>query len=114
MEGIQRLEENLEQLAQKGSDFEFYSRYLQGLPNQVIQAQNRYNVAKADMESFVPFKFLLDTAFEAERKVYPIRWLIVFVTTFAAGFMGIMIIMVYENLQKKGIINPKSKNPSKS
>ena len=113
-EGIERLEENLEKLAQKGSDFEYYSRYLQGLPNQVIAAQNRYNVAKADMESFIPFKLMLDTAFEAERKVYPIRWLIVFISTFAAGFMGVMIIMFYENLQSKGIIKPKQKNPSKS
>ncbi len=113
-EGIERLEENLEKLAQKGSDFEFYSRYLHGLPGQMIHTQNRYNVAKADLENFVPFKLLLDSAFEAERKVYPIRWLIVFITTFAAGFMGIMIIMFYENLVNKGIIKPESVTSSKS
>jgi uncharacterized protein involved in exopolysaccharide biosynthesis len=57
--------------------------------------------ARADLENFVPFKFLIDEAFVAEKKVYPVRWLIVFLATFAAGFMGTLSIMTYENLTQK-------------
>ncbi len=109
IEGIEALERSLGKVANYGGAYLFTSTYLWGISGQVVQIQRRYQEAKADLESFVPFKFVLDYAFEAERKVYPVRWLIVFVSTFAAGFMGVMILMVYENLLTKGLIKTKRK-----
>ncbi len=108
-DGVEALERSLGNVASYGGAYLYTSTYLWGISGQVIQIQRRYQEAKADLESFVPFKFVLDYAFEAERKVYPVRWLIVFVSTFAAGFMGVMILMVYENLLTKGIIQTKRK-----
>ncbi len=106
-EGVRALEERLNVLSDYGGAYVFNEAYLSNISEHLIMIQRRYQEAKSDLESFVPFKFILDSAFEAERKVYPIRWLIVFLTTFAAGFMGVMILMVYENLQEKGIIKQK-------
>ncbi len=105
-DGVRRLEDRLGMLGDYGGAYVFNTAYLTNVSEHLIMIQRRYQEAKSDLESFVPFKFVLDSAFEAERKVYPIRWLIVFLTTFAAGFMGVMILMVYENLQAKGIIKP--------
>ncbi len=109
IDGVEALERSLGNVASHGGAYLYTSTYLWGISGQVVQIQRRYQEAKADLESFVPFKFVLDYAFEAERKVYPVRWLIVFVSTFAAGFMGVMILMVYENLLTKGIIKTKTK-----
>ncbi len=112
-EGVRALEDNLEVLASSGGAFIYMTNYLRSISGQEIHMQRRYQEAKADLQSFLPFQYVLDSAFEAERKVYPIRWLIVFLSTFGAGFMGVMILMVYENLLNKGIIKTKSKQLSK-
>jgi capsular polysaccharide biosynthesis protein len=104
VQGIESLEGRLSSLGEFGGAFLYNQAYLQNITEHLIMVQRRYLEAKSDLENFLPFKFIIDTAFEAERKVYPVRWVIVFLSTFAAGFIGIMIIMVYENLQVKGII----------
>lgn len=111
--GINALEDNLGNLASFGGAFIYMSNYLRGISGHEIQMQRRYQEAKADLENFLPFTFVLDSAYEAERKVYPVRWLIVFISTFAAGFMGVVLLMVYENLLDKGIIKSRSKKLSK-
>jgi len=113
-EGVERLEDRLSLLGDYGGAYVFNNAYLINVSEHLIMIQRRYQEAQSDLESFVPFKFVLDEAFEAERKVFPIRWLIVFISTFAAGFMGVMIIMVYENLVSKGIIKPKTAKTPKA
>ncbi len=113
VEGVKALEDNLEVLAAGGGAFIYMSQYLRIISGQEVYMKRRYQEAKVDLENFLPFQFVLDSAFEAERKVYPIRWLIVFLSTFGAGFMGIMVMIVYENLLNKGIIKTKSKKPLK-
>ncbi len=113
-EGVEKLEKRLALLGDYGGAYVFNTAYLINVSEHLIMIQRRYQEAKSDLESFVPFKFILDEAFEAERKVFPIRWLIVFISTFAAGFMGVMIIAVYENLVRKGIIKTKKAKPTKS
>ncbi len=106
-QGVSALEERLERLGEYGGAYLLHAAYLSNVSEHLIMIQRRYQEARTDLENFVPFKFVLDSAFEAERKVYPVRWLIVFLSTFAAGFLGIMILMVVENLQAKGIIASK-------
>ncbi len=111
-EGVRNIDERLAMLGDHGGAYVFHAAYLSNVSEHLIMIQRRYQEAKSDLESFLPFKYVLDSAFEAERKVYPVRWLIVFLSTFAAGFMGVMIIMVYENLLDKGIIKQKQAKTS--
>lgn len=113
-EGIRVLEERLALLGDYGGAYVFNAEYLANLAAMLIQIQRRYQEAQSDLESFVPFKFILDSAFESERKVYPTRWIIVFLATFATGLMGVMILMVYETLVDKGLIKQRIKKNSKS
>ena len=108
--GVRILEERLERLGEYGGAYLLHAAYLSNVSEHLIMIQRRYQEARTDLDNFVPFKFILDSAFEAERKVYPVRWLIVFLSTFAAGFMGIMILMVIENLRTKGIIGVRQAN----
>ncbi len=111
--GVTALEERLRLLGEYGGAYLFNAAVLDNISEHVVVVQRRYQEARTDLENFVPFKFVLDSAFEAERKVYPVRWLIVFLSTFAAGFMGVMILMVYENLHAKGIIGRKTLKSAK-
>ncbi len=104
--GINALEERLEAMMQHGGEFIAQRAHLDQVSRSMSLVQKTMQESRADLENFVPFKYMLDDAFVAERKVYPTRWLIVFLAAFAAGFMGIIVIMTYENLINKGIINP--------
>ena len=78
--------------------------HLEQVSRSLAHIQRFMQEARADLENFVPFKFLIDDAFVAEKKVYPVRWLIVALSTFAAAFFGTLVLMAYENLNKKGLI----------
>ncbi len=110
--GVRALEQRLEDMGEHGGSFMHLTNYIKESSENLATAHRRYQEAKADLESFVSFKFIIDEAHESERKVYPVRWLIVVISTFAAGFLGVVILMIYNNLENKGII--KSKNKSKS
>jgi hypothetical protein len=105
--GIKALEEQLNVIKEMGGRFVSSRIHLEQVSYSLAGIQRIMEEARADLENFVPFKFLIDEAFAAEKKVYPVRWLIVFLATFAAGFMGTLAIMTYENLTQKGIINTK-------
>ena len=79
-----------------------------------MNVQRRFHEARTDMENFVSFSFIIDRAYVSEKKIYPVRWLIVFLATFGAGFMGVMSLMVYENLLQKGIIRTRAERKNQS
>lgn len=106
--GIEALNEELEAIRQYGGTFLAQKAHLQQVSNSRSHFQRIMDEARADLDNFVSFKFIIDDAFPAEKKVYPVRWIIVFLTTFSAGLAGIVAIMGYENLRKKKIIGNKS------
>ncbi|MFN3556831.1 MAG: hypothetical protein ACK4VN_12800 [Bacteroidales bacterium] len=103
-QGIRAIEKQLEVIQQYGGNFMTQKAHLEQVSRTLHGVQRIMQEARADLDNFVSFKFLIDDAFVAERKVYPVRWLIVFMATFAAAFMGVVVLMTYENLQKKGIL----------
>jgi uncharacterized protein involved in exopolysaccharide biosynthesis len=106
---IRELENRIGILENHGGEFMTLRAHLNQVSNTLSGVQRIMQEARADLENFISFKYLLDDAFVAERKVYPTRWLIVFLSAFAAGLMGIIAIMTYENLEKKGVIRQKTK-----
>jgi hypothetical protein len=51
-----------------------------------------------DAEEDLPQKFIVNNAYKAERKSYPVQWLIVLVTTFSAFFFTIIVIIMMEKI----------------
>ncbi len=107
--GSEALENRLKKVSEYGGQQMYQSGYLNLIVGDLMVLQRRYQEAQADLMNFLPFKYDIDGAYPAEKKSYPIRWLIVFLTTFGAGFMGIMVLITYENLLKLGIIPQKGK-----
>lgn len=56
--------------------------------------------AKADLDSDLPHKFTVDTAFPADRKSWPVRWLVVAISTISALVLALVLIVVQENARK--------------
>ncbi|MBK7083345.1 MAG: hypothetical protein IPH53_01165 [Flavobacteriales bacterium] len=56
--------------------------------------------ARADMESDLPHKFVVNRAQPADKKSYPVRWLVVVVSTISAFLLALLLIVVQENIKK--------------
>jgi len=105
--GVRAIEEQLDVIREYGGSFMTQKEHLEQTSRNLHVVQRVMQEARADLDNFVSFKFLIDDAFVAEKKVYPTRWLIVFMAAFAAGVMGVLAIMAYEHLLNKGIITAK-------
>jgi uncharacterized protein involved in exopolysaccharide biosynthesis len=102
--GVRALEDGLSAIREHGGAYLSQRAHLDQASRSLFSIHRTMQEARADLENFVPFKFLIDEAFPAERKIYPVRWLVVFLATFTAGFLGILTLMTYETLMRKGII----------
>ncbi|MCB9170888.1 MAG: hypothetical protein H6594_11110 [Flavobacteriales bacterium] len=56
--------------------------------------------AEADRESDLPHKFVVNRAQPADKKSYPVRWLVVTVSTVSAFLLALLLIVVQENVKK--------------
>lgn len=98
--GVKRLEPQLEILKIYGSAHLSLTESLSYDIAQLNDLKIRYKRAKVDAEVSLSHKFIVEDAFKAEKKSYPIRWLIVLMSTFSVFFLSIIVLLVIENLHK--------------
>lgn len=108
LEGARAIEDRMRQLGEHGGSYVFLITHLENISDNMATMQRRYQEARADLDHFLSFKFVIDPAFESERKVYPVRWLIVFLVTFGAGVAGTVSLMLYERLIAAGLTRKQS------
>lgn len=97
--GIKALKAELDTLAKYGGAYVSIRDALEHDKKQLSAVRMRYEEAKIDAESFIPHKFVVDRAYKSERKVFPIRSLIVIVSVLCTLLFTIVILLIYENIQ---------------
>jgi uncharacterized protein involved in exopolysaccharide biosynthesis len=65
----------------------------------VVEA--KYREAKIDLEQTLPNKYIVDKAEKAERKSYPIRWLIVSLSLISTFLFSLIILLILDQVKKK-------------
>jgi len=112
--GVAALEKQLQILSEYAGGYVSLRDALEHEKKQLSAIKARYEEAKVDAEQQLPHKFIVDRAYKAEKKSYPIRWLIVVISTFFTLLLVIIIIIVLENLGKININTnvPKIKLPN--
>ena len=63
--------------------------------------KNKYREAMIELEQDLPNAFIVNKAEKAEKKTYPIRWLIVLSTVLASFLLALIILAIIEPLKKK-------------
>ncbi|MFH1160013.1 MAG: hypothetical protein V1733_03585 [bacterium] len=100
------LQKRLDVLGKYGGIYLSLKNALEFKTEQLTLLQSRLKEAKVDANENLPQKFIVSDAYKAEKKSYPIRWLITLVSTLSAFLLAIIVIMVMEkiavaNAQKK-------------
>ncbi len=99
-QAVRRLEQKLEVLAKYGGPYVSIRDALEYEKKQLSMIKAKYEEAKTDAEEVLPTKFVVNRAYKAEKKSYPIRWLIVLVTAVSAFLFTLILILILENVQQ--------------
>ncbi len=96
--GVKALEEKLAVLADYGGAYVSLRDDLLHEKKQLSELKAKYTQAKVDAEQVLPQKFIVNNAFKAEKKSYPVRWLIILVSLFSSLILTILAIISMENI----------------
>ena len=69
------------------------------LSERLATMEASYEQAESDATSYLSHKFIVEKAYPAEKKAYPIRWLIVVLSTFSAVLLAIVGILVKNQIE---------------
>ncbi len=106
--GIDALNKKLDVLAKYGGAYVSIRDQLEHEKKQLSSIKAKYEEAKVDATENLPQKFVVESAFKAEKKSYPIRWVIVLVSLIASFLLAVLVIISIEKLTNKGIIKTKN------
>lgn len=94
------LEEKLKIIGKYGGAYVSLRENLYMQRKQLNLLKTKYEEVKVDATEVLPQKFVVSHAFPAEKKSYPVRWVIVVVSTFATLLAAIIAILLLENLRQ--------------
>ena len=95
-QGVKNIQEQLDILAEYGGASYAINERLDNDRLQLSLVKSKYEEAKVDATEFIPHKFVVTSAFQAERKSYPVRWLIVVITVLSTLLLLIFCIVIYD------------------
>ena len=117
-QGVKNIQEQLDILAEYGGASYAINERLDNDRLQLSLVKSKYEEAKVDATEFIPHKFVVTSAFQAERKTYPIRWIIVVVTVLSTFLLLIFCIVFYDrskgffrNEAEKGAATKEKREP---
>ncbi|MDP4267130.1 MAG: Wzz/FepE/Etk N-terminal domain-containing protein [Bacteroidota bacterium] len=91
--GVKALEEKLKTLADYGSAYISLRDNLLNFKKQYTFIKSKYDETKVDAERVLPCKFIVNNAYKAEKKSYPVRWLIVLISTISAEALAVLLLL---------------------
>ncbi len=97
---VRQLQERLDKLSKYGGAYVALRDLLEHETEKLSQLRTRYEQAKVDATANLENKFIVNKAYPAEKKSYPIRWLIVFVSVLAAELFAIILILIKDSVKR--------------
>ena len=100
--GINELQKQIDILAKYGTPYVSIRDQLEYDKLQLSEIKTKYEEAKIDAEQMMPQKFVVSQAFKAERKSYPIRWLIVCISALSVFIVTLFVLSIYDGIEVRG------------
>jgi len=97
---VREFEERFKVLARYGGAYVTLQDRLFNETKRLSILRMKLEQAQADFESDLPHKFVVNKAQPADKKSYPIRWLVVAMSGISAFLLALLLIVVQENIIK--------------
>lgn len=96
---VQKIEEKLDTLAKYGGTYVSLRDELQYMKEEQVALKTKYDQAKVDVSETLPASFKVNSAYPAEKKSYPTRWLIVLLGALGAFVFTLIFILVMDTIK---------------
>ena len=97
---VKALDSKLEVLAKYGGPYVSIRDGLEYEKKLLVEIKEKFDNAKIDAEEELPQTFKVDMAYPAEKKSYPVRWLIVFVASVSTFLLTIFMLILIDSLKE--------------
>ena len=83
-----------------GSVLHSFQVKVEFLAERMATMETSYEQSESDAQSNISHKFVVELASPAEKKAYPIRWLIVAISTFTTVFFAIILLLFVAKIKE--------------
>jgi hypothetical protein len=98
--GGKELEQWMKNLQEKGGEYDLLAKEQKNSISERDSIKTVYDRSMSNINSKLVFGHKVQSPIPADKKSYPVRWLIVLMSTFAALFAAMLVILVLENQKK--------------
>ena len=99
MKGARTIQADLDRISKLANEYNELANYLEPAYEQLATLKKRYDLLKVDAETHLPSSLVVDVAEAADKKSYPVRWLIVVVSVLSALAMTLITLLVIESIK---------------
>jgi capsular polysaccharide biosynthesis protein len=100
-EAVKKLQEKLDLLGKVGGPYLAINGYLEFENKQLSALKAKYAEAQIDAYQNLSKKYVVNQAFKAEKKSYPVRWLIVLLSTVSAFILTLLLLVIYDSVNRR-------------
>lgn len=97
----------VENLKNKGSDYVLLKDMFNSTSTSFNKLKEEYDIALRDVTKELTYTNYVSAPIAADKKSYPIRWLIVSISTLTTLFLALLVIILIENIRKKEKVSEK-------
>jgi capsular polysaccharide biosynthesis protein len=98
--GGKELQEWMKNLSEKGGEYEILASFQKRSLVERDSIKKVYDQALSNSKKKINYGQRVQSPVPADKKAYPVRWLIVLASTFSALFVALLVILVLENRKK--------------
>lgn len=97
---IRQIESKMDTLAEYGGIYTSITQDMEHDREALSRLKTKYEESKVDANDKIPHKFVVNEAKPSEKKSYPVRWLIVLVSTMATFLLSVVLVIIIENINR--------------
>ena len=98
--GGKELEQWMKNLVEKGGEYDLLAKAQKNCISERDSIKTAYDRSISNVKNNLVYGHMVQSPVPADKKSYPVRWLIVLVSTLAALFAAMLVILVLENQKK--------------
>ncbi len=98
---VRQLEDKLRLLSRYGSQYVSLRDQLENETLRLSKMKQKYTEARLEAEQTLPNKYIIDSAYKAEKKAYPKKSIIVIISTISSFLVGLTGLIIADRFHKK-------------
>ena len=106
-ESMDVFSDRLNTLAMYGGPYISLNLEMNVINHRLGRMKENYDEARINTEQFIPYKFVVDEAREAEKKAYPVRSVIVAVSTVSAFLLTLFSLLLIDAFRRRVLVHLK-------